>query len=142
MKLNSLLIFLFFLQFFACKTDDSSLGFEPGPPGSYSYSAFDSLGSLIVGGWFILDFVDSTKFEGTWRTESFVDRTDIGPQVGEGKLVGEIYNSSISIELNPQFADNNLNLNGKWNENEFQGTWAWLTYIGASNWGTFKAVKN
>jgi hypothetical protein len=69
-------------------------------------------------------------------------RSDIGPQVGEGSLIGSIINSSISIELNPQFRDNNLGLAGTINDNIIEGKWYWSSFPGLTNWGTFKAIKN
>jgi hypothetical protein len=142
MKIFSLIITLLFILFISCEKDESSLGFEPGPPGSYSYQAYDSLGNLIVGGWLSFEFTDSVGIEGTWNLKNLTDRNDLGPQIGDGILKGGSSDSRIWMELNPQFRDNNLHLEGTTDDDRIEGTWAWLTFAGVSNWGTFKAIKN
>ena len=67
MKNISLIITLLFILFISCEKDESSIGFEPGPSGSYTYQSYDSLGNLIVGGWLSFEFTDSVGIEGTWN---------------------------------------------------------------------------
>ena len=142
MKLYVQIVLLSLSLVFSCEKDDSPIGFEPGPPGSFTYESYDTLGIQIVYGWLEYELVDSVKIEGSWKLNSLSTRTDIGPQVGEGKLIGHIEGTSISMELNPQFRDNNLSLVGKINNNRIEGKWYWMSYIGVTNWGTFKAMKN
>jgi hypothetical protein len=142
MKFYSLLILLLFLHFISCKTDNSILGLGLGPPGSYTYQAYDSTENLIVTGWFSLVFIDSNKVEGSWHLNNLDNRLDIGLQEGDGDLLGFIDNSMITINLNPQFADHNVYLNGSFTEELIEGSWTWSTIRGPTNWGPFKARKN
>ena len=142
MKIYLVLIFIFIGFLVSCEKDHSSLGFEPGPPGSYTYQSYDSLGNRIAGGWIDFEFVNSNFIEGSWKIKNLSDRNDIGPQVGEGLLSGLRIDSSIRIDLTPHTRDNNLLLEGLLQETSFTGTWTWLSLSGSTNWGTFKAIKN
>lgn len=130
------------MLFISCEKDESSLGFESRPPGSYTYQAYDSLGNLIVVGWLSFEFTDSVRIEGTWNLKKLTDRNDLGPHTGDGILKGGISDSRIWMDLNPQFSDNNLLLKGTKEDDRIEGNWAWLTFRGVSNKGTFKAIKN
>ncbi len=127
---------------FSCEKDNSSIGFEPGPPGSYSYLSYDSLGTPVVSGWLKFEMTDSITIGGSWQLRKLVNRDDLGPQFGEGKLIGRIEDSSINMELNPQFRDHNLGLVGTRSNSRIEGKWFWVSLRGVTNWGTFKAVKN
>ena len=142
MKNYLVLIFLLLCIFCSCEKGEFSLGVEPGPPGSFSYLSYDSLGSPVVSGWFKFEMTDSVRIEGSWKLAKLVPRDDLGPQVGEGELIGGIENSSRWIELNPQFRDHNLGLFGTIINNRIEGKWYWASLPGVTNWGTFKAVKN
>ena len=133
----SILAVFFLLQ--AC-ADDITGSF---PEGSFSYSGYDSQGNIITRGWFTIVFSDSPLVQGEWNIKQIATAKDIGPQVGSGALVGELYDSnSIWIELNPQFRDNNLQLRGFYNHDKIIGQWQWITFAGVSNTGTFKASRH
>ena len=67
---------------------------------------------------------------------------NVGPQIGEGNLVGGLITpDSILIELNPQYSDNNLQLSGSYSNNLIKGKWMWISFIGLTNEGTFEAVR-
>ncbi|MBN2413530.1 hypothetical protein JXQ31_17765 [candidate division KSB1 bacterium] len=142
MKLNVYIILLSLGLLIACEKDNSPFGVKPGPPGSYSYQSYDSLGIQIVYGWLKIESIDSVYIKGSWQLTSLNNRNNIGPQVGEGMLLGYIEGTSISMELNPQYKDNNLSLVGIIENNCIEGKWYWMSYSGVTNWGTFKAVKN
>ena len=141
MKLNLITIIFILSLFVSCEKDKSSIGFEPDLEGRFTYQSFDSLGNLIVNGWLEIKFIDSIRVEGLWHLNNLSNRTDIGFQDGEGELIGNIENSSIILNLNPQYADHNVYLNGMIKEDLFEGQWIWTTFIGPTNWGLFKAVK-
>jgi hypothetical protein len=124
MKLNVIIVLLFLSLIVSCEKDNSSIGFEPGPPGSYTYQSFDTLGTLLVTGWLKFEHTDSTQIEGSWELNNVSNRNDIGPQVGNGILLGSIIDSSISMDLNPQFRDHNLYLEGIIKDSYFEGKWA------------------
>jgi hypothetical protein len=136
-----LIIIIFLLSLFvSCQKDDTII--MSYPPGSFTYQSYDSLGNLIVDGWLAIEMVDSFNVEGSWHLNNLRDRNDIGLQDGDGKLIGYIENSSISINLNPLYADHNVYLNGSINGDIIEGEWIWTTFIGPTNRGTFKAIKN
>lgn len=142
MKKYLMILSLLFFNLFSCEKGELSFDFAPGPPGSFSYFSYDSLGALVVSGWLEFEMSDSVRIEGSWKLDKLVNRDDLGPQVGEGKLIGEIENSSIWIQLNPQFRDHNIGLIGIISNNRIKGKWFWASLPGVTNWGTFTAVKN
>ena len=83
------------------------------PNGAYAYGSYDSIGSP----------------------------QKIGPQTGDGKLVGGINGEKVWIELNPEVRNNNLQLNGTLAMGRLSGQWTWITYNGMANQGSFKAVR-
>ncbi len=142
MKINLIIVILFLSLIIYCEKDKSTIGFEPDPSGSFTYQSFDTLGTLLVTGGLTFEHTDSVLIEGSWRLNNVSNRHDIGPQVGNGNLLGSIIDSSISMDLNPGFKDNNLYLEGIINDTNFEGRWSWISFAGVTNWGTFKAIKN
>ena len=140
MKKYLITIFLILTLIYSCQKDDSIIG--PNQEGKFAYQAYDSLGQLVVDGWLTIEVIDSKTVKGSWQLDNLKNRTDIGMQDGDGDLIGYIDNSSISINLNPQYADHNVYLNGKISDKIIEGEWMWATFIGPTNWGTFKASKN
>jgi hypothetical protein len=114
---------------------------QPGFPVNYSYRAFAANGSLVVAGTMSLTATDTTSVTGTWAFEgiSLIDK--IGPQVGSGRLVGNVKETTISINLNPGWADNNVQLLGTIGSHRITGTWTWVTFVGPTTKGTFEAVQ-
>ncbi len=125
---------------FSCQENDNIV--EPSPLGKLDYRAYDTLGTLIVDGWLIIDLKDSKTAAGSWLLNNLNNRDDIGPQEGEGELAGSIDGSSIIIDLNPGNADHNVYLNGTLTDKGIEGEWVWTSFIGPTNHGTFEAVKN
>lgn len=122
----------------ACKKDEARYILGPVPSGAYVYTSYDSLGTPIVHGWFTLLITDSSHVSGQWH---FVQiggfGNNIGPQVGDCNLVGGFEAGFLSIELNPQFRDNNLSLRGAFDGQNYSGTWAAIGFPGVMNHGTF-----
>ena len=142
MKIYVIIISLLLCIFFSCEKDKSSVGFGPGPSGSFSYLSYDSLGTPVVSGWLTFEMTDSVKIDGSWQLKRLINRDDLGPQFGEGELIGQIEDLSIWMELNPQFRDHNLSLVGTISNSRIEGKWYWVSLPGVTNWGTFRAVKN
>jgi hypothetical protein len=140
MKKILLIIFSILALNFSCEENDNIV--EPTSMGKLDYTAYDSTGVIIVEGWLIVNLNDSNAAEGSWILTNLKNRDDIGPQEGEGTLTGSIEGSTITINLNPGNADHNVILNGTLTENGMEGEWVWVSFIGPTNWGTFKAVKN
>ena len=140
MKLHIFMLILIMIFITSCQEDDSVI--ESSPEGSYTYQAYDTLGNIIVQGWLAFEIVDSSRFEGKWHLNNINKRDDVGLQNGEGELIGSIDQSSIWLNLNPGWADHNVFLEGTVQDHSIQGKWIWTTFIGVTNWGSFKAVKN
>ena len=138
-------IFIIFLSlmvsFVSCNKKNGGL-VEPVPPGAYSYISYDANGTAIVKGWFTMIYEDSTEITGEWHFETIGNPQNIGPQFGNGELIGGIEQDRVWVELNPQFRDNNLQLTGTIDYNRYFGIWQWISFVGVSNQGTFEAVKN
>ena len=120
-------------------SDDLSLG--PIPPGAYQYTSYDSTGVAIVKGWLTLNYEGSLNITGEWHLEKIGNPHNIGPQVGNGNLVGVIDQERVWVELNPQYVDNNLQLNGIIENGHYKGEWIWTSFAGITNRGSFEAVR-
>jgi hypothetical protein len=123
----------------ACQRDNAII--DSNHSETFTYQSYDSLGNLIVDGWLKIQLKDSVTVAGSWRLDNLGNRTDIGIQDGEGELLGQIDDSLISINLNPEYADHNVYLNGNMSDEIIEGDWIWTTFSGPTNWGTFKAIK-
>ena len=119
----------------------SDTGTEPAPTGVYEYTSYDGKGVAIVGGWFTMILSDTGAVSGEWHFRAIGTPQNIGPQTGDGNLVGGIDKEQVWVELNPQFRDNNLQLHGRIDRSRFSGTWAWISFVGVTNQGTFEAKR-
>ena len=111
-----------------------------GAPVTYHYRAYNSKGAVAVSGTMILASTDSTHISGTWSFELQIAGEQVGPQVGSGTLAGSRQQATISINLNPGWADNNVYLTGTIGPNGINGRWDWSTFVGTSATGSFNAV--
>lgn len=113
---------------------------DPRPLGSYRYTAYDSTGTLVVQGWLTMDLAKPDSVTGEWHFAAVGTPKNIGPQTGDGHLVGKLTDSTLWIELQPQFRDNNLGLYGIVRGDRYFGTWTWISFIGPTNAGSFVAL--
>lgn len=125
------------IQWTGCKQTSS----ETIPGRAYAYTSYDSGGVAVVSGWLTIIVSDSTAISGEWHFTPIGSPQSIGPQTGDGKLVGGINSEKVWIELNPQVRNNNLQLNGTLALGQFAGEWTWISYSGIANQGMFKAVR-
>lgn len=109
--------------------------------GVYEYSGYDKGGNKIISGQIAITGVQSNRIKGTWQLKAVGTPKDIGPQTGTGNLIGEINQDSVNINLNPNMADNNVNLAGKIVGKSFTGSWSFSGFAGPINQGTFKATR-
>ena len=110
------------------------------PTTGYSYKAYNSKGDLVVEGTLKLTVTKEGDVSGTWTLAKKGQSDNVGPQVGSGSLSGKRDGSSISINLNPGWADNNVFLNGKIEGTAITGTWSWSTFAGPTSEGRFEAA--
>ncbi len=84
---------------------------------------------------------DSTTVSGEWHFAPIGSPQKIGPQTGDGKLVGGMNGEKVWIELNSGVRNNNLQLNGTSAQSRIDGQWTWISYDGIANQGMFHAVR-
>jgi hypothetical protein len=132
---------LFLLLFPSCEEDvvDSSKG--PIRDGVYRYAAYNEHGALAVSGWLGIEFDDAERLHGEWHFGIVGDASRMGPQTGDGILVGTVQEGRISINLNPQYVDNNVFLFGVTEGSAFKGNWTWISFVGLTSQGAFEATR-
>jgi hypothetical protein len=111
------------------------------PKGALQYTSYDSSGIPLVTGWFTMNFSDSVTISGEWHFKPIDKPKNIGPQTGDGNLVGGVHEGQVWVELNPQFRDNNLQLSGTLQGDRYSGRWVWISFVGVTNAGSFEAIK-
>jgi len=111
------------------------------PEVQYAYTGYARDGSAIVRGFLVLNQHDSVNFTGRWQLRALVDTNRIGPQHCQGLLVGQLRNNVLSINLNPNYADNNVLLMGRLSRTEYSGQWQWVGFPGIITSGTFRAAR-
>jgi hypothetical protein len=121
-----------------CRKENADL---VGPAGSFQYRAYDTTGILVAQGWFTLNAHDSSHVDGEWHFNQVGNPKNIGPQIGEGRLQGGFEDSVLSVNLNPQYVDNNVFLNGTYDGSSFKGIWIWIGFPGEIGIGRFSSVK-
>lgn len=140
----SLIVFAFTISNLVCEDSGDSAVNSPYPdrtPSTYQYRAYTAEGTLAVVGTITLQKTDSEVLAGTWALEGVADINRVGPQLGAGKLAGRLEGPSISVDLNPGWADNNVILAGTVGTDKISGTWTWVTFVGPTSSGSFEAVK-
>lgn len=133
-----------FLVFPGCEDQGNTDVNSPNPgtePSTYTYKAYTSAGILAVVGALTLARIDSTMIAGTWVLEGVSSIDSVGPQLGTGRLAGELTESKLSLDLNPGWRDNNVVLIGSIEREKIVGTWTWITFAGPRTKGSFEAVK-
>jgi len=133
-----LAIAAFFLILIGCKEDNSV---QPVSSGPFQYTAYDTIGTPIVSGWMTINIQDSTQVTGEWHFNKVNDPHNIGPHTGDGNFAGGFDNGRLYINLNPNYIDNNVILNGEFQTTTYSGTWIWSSFSGISNRGNFQAVR-
>lgn len=123
----------------------SSLPSELEPfDGNFDYVAFDEEGTRVLTGRLELDVRDKGSVRGSWEidwAEGANQHTPVGPQVGKGSLVGTITDGELTLDLNPQNADNDVGLLGALDGARIAGRWEYVTFAGPAGTGTFRATK-
>lgn len=117
----------------------------PDPPGNaYLYKAFSDEGSHLLSGVLEISISKSGSISGSWiiNWADGADRSeDVGPQVGHGtlsgvRIEGEL-DSDLFINLNPDWADNNVFLHGHQSVTSVSGSWSWTGFAGPLASGRF-----
>jgi hypothetical protein len=106
----------------------------------YIYWAYDEDGILVARGEISFDFDKAPALSGAWDIAAEA-ADDPVPHDGEGRLVGTFDDSTLSCNLHPEYADNNILLSGRIGSNAISGEWQWVTFAGPTSAGTFVATR-
>lgn len=114
----------------------------------YDYTASDSSGTqFAIRGMMRLRVGagEESSFSGSWDFSKVGAPGDVGPQVGNGELRGNVIRSdSVRIDLNPQADDQKVILAGRFTEEPFsfriKGKWMYQRSPGTTT-GRFTAEK-
>ncbi len=138
MKLLGKIIGIMLVVFgcFTCHESDDAILV---PSGTWHYRSYNSKNEKIVEGWFDMESDSAAQITGEWHFKKIGNPQNIGPQVGDGILVGGSQTDTLWLNLQPQYKDNNLFLRGILKNGCYQGTWAWISFTGVTAQGTFKA---
>lgn len=128
------------LLFNSCDRNNPLCGLKI-PEGAFTYIGYDSTDIKIVKGWIKINFDDSTTISGEWELDKIGDLQNIGPQLGSGQLIGSVQDSQLFLNLNPQYADNNVFLICPYNNQKLIGKWNYVGFPGIINYGCFVAEK-
>jgi len=111
------------------------------PDGGYAYTGFGSDGAVIVRGWLTLDLANPARVTGAWHLDPVGSPQNIGPQTGDGQILGQMSDGTLNVDLNPGNADNNVFLTGPVGGNAFRGRWTYSSFAGVVNEGSFEALR-
>src|SRR5262245_5610803 len=128
------LILVTILLLVSCNDDENKIG-------TYHYSAFlDNV--LVVEGTMEFSNLTVQDASGTWNFHAVGEpRNDVGPQIGTGQFTGSFDGTVANINLNPQFADNNVTLHGTFTGTTLRGEWSFSGFAGVISHGTFMAER-
>ena len=135
------LILLLSLPASHCSRSDKVRQSQPSPLGEYQYTGYDKSGNKIVEGRLSILSLESTHLKGSWQLSKIGNPEKLGPQEGQGTFAGELNEGRVTLNLNPEMADNNVSLTGRIESINFRGTWSFAGFAGEINRGTFDARK-
>jgi hypothetical protein len=128
-------IWLILCLLFACSCED-----KENSNNIYEYTAYFARNLVVcASGAIEMTIATDSTITGSWDispADGFSEK-DIGPQIGTGKLEGNIKAGKIFINLNPEWIDNNILLNADYSKDQFAGSWVWSTFIGPTSSGSF-----
>jgi hypothetical protein len=113
---------------------------------TYDYKGFDTNGNLLVSGVITLRLDGPTQVKGTWKlTVLNKDKLrELGPQDGSGKILGQLKDDSIFLNLNPDQFNSNIYLESKVaraNMFQIKGKWGYYGFVGKLNEGNFEMER-
>lgn len=111
----------------------------------WKYITRDGEGNSLTEGLLTLPYPlqEGVRFFGSWQAKYVgpINQQDkVGPQINGGKLVGELTEGQLTLQLNPDMNDNNVLLIGKVDADRLTGTWEYSNFTGLANKGTFEAL--
>jgi hypothetical protein len=130
--------FVSFLLFSSCSDDSPTSASMK----TYKYTSYDSTGNRIISGYLWIDSVDSSVVKGGWDFKRVGSEENLGPQIGKGNFDGvKDSQGNMSLNLNPEWIDNNVFLIGSFNNSQYRGDWNYVGFPGVINAGSFEAEQ-
>jgi len=120
---------------------DASEAFEFSD-GTLRYEATTTVGLPLLEGELRLRYPTDSTVAGTWsirRLPGADPSLEVGPQVGTGTLIGIRDGHTLNLDLNPNWADNNVMLTGEAAAGALRGRWTWSAFTGPRASGRFTA---
>jgi hypothetical protein len=121
--------------------------FSPGAiAGTHDYVAWADSGTRLLEGVLTIMGQSNQHVSGTWEIHlaagaDTANPNDIGPQIGTGDLIGVVQDTTVLIDLTPNFADNNVSLLGCVTAEGLAGTWSHVGMLGEIAHGPFATTK-
>lgn len=144
-RLLSVFVVALFVAQMGCDSDSTLLRDD-----TYAYTAYNDADEQVVSGFLNLEFDNGGEDDLWYNIYGRWDFSDVGDGgeepchwTGEGELEGGVDATTFeegSIDLNPNVTDNNLVLNGRFEDNRFIGNWDVITFAGSICSGRFEAV--
>ena len=127
-----------FLIFSSCSDDSPTNSSST----TYKYTGYSENGSIIISAYLWVDSVDSSIITGGWDLIRVGNEENLGPQIGKGNFEGiKDSQGCMSLNLNPEWVDNNVFLIGSLLNSSYSGDWNYVGYPGVINSGTFEAKQ-
>lgn len=116
---------------------------EPYPGGRWLYVAFDARNRPVVAG--VIRLTSAHPRDGQFRGEWWLGPVEgaedaarrAGPQLGSGDVSGRLSGETLSMNLNPGDRDNNIWLNALLRDDQIDGIWEHIGFVGPLSRGTF-----
>lgn len=132
------ILILFVILFYACTENSPTISTTD----TFKYIGYDSIGNIINYGTLTIEQDTTSIIKGRWHFVSASNNDEFGPQFGMGNCIGGFNSENeLWLNLNPEFADNNVFLIGEVSGDNYTGRWDYSTFIGSTNYGTFTARK-
>lgn len=121
-------------------TTKSERIYEEFQPGIYKYSGYNDNNDLFVSGKLRLHFGEDSSLVGSWEMEAVAAGKTDHPHFGQGDLGGGIDSDTLWCNLHPGWMDHNIILRGYYENGEITGEWSYISFIGYTSGGKFKAT--
>jgi hypothetical protein len=106
----------------------------------YRYTAWAEDGTEVVRGWMHLDKT-RRGVVGEWWLQPVGNPSPIGPQRGQGRLLGSRREGHLVLELHPDRRDDHVVLLETGSGPTLSGTWEWSGIAGVQSRGTWRAQR-
>lgn len=140
-RFPSIVLFIFVIStFLFCDYLDYLFDNDDTPEGVYYFTNYDSTGVRLSTGWLKLK-QDSTHLTGEWKFKALSDSNKNHPVVGEGNIKGTVRDTIVTFDLYPGYMDHNVVMTGTFFRHRLEGEWKYYSFIGLTDFGTFKGIK-